>query len=107
MTNMESLYGSGKFTEIMQSVKLTEIKKISAEEVEFYTSEERFGIHGQLRKFMKGKNILKERKVFVWAEILQYQIPASFCGRIHQKNLRICFLMHLLSFPKNQKSLFL
>ena len=62
MTNMESLYGSGKFTEIMQSVKLTEIKKISAEEVEFYTSEERFGIHGQLRKFMKGKNILKERK---------------------------------------------
>ena len=46
----------------MQSVKLTEIKKISAEEVEFYTSEERFGIHGQLRKFMKGKNILKERK---------------------------------------------
>ena len=62
MTNMESLYGSGKFTEIMQSVKLTEIKKISAEEVEFYTSEERFGIHGQMRKFMKGKTILKERK---------------------------------------------
>ncbi|MBS7294758.1 MAG: hypothetical protein KIG96_05100 [Treponema sp.] len=30
MTNMESLYGSGKFTEIMQSVKLTEIKKITA-----------------------------------------------------------------------------
>ena len=25
MTNMESLYGSGKFTEIMQSVKLTAI----------------------------------------------------------------------------------
>ena len=46
----------------MQSVKLTAIKKITAEEVEFYTSEERFGIHGQLRKFMKGKNILKERK---------------------------------------------
>lgn len=62
MTNMESLYGSGKFTEIMQSVKLTTIKKITAEEVEFYTSEERFDIHGQLRKFMKGKNILKERK---------------------------------------------
>ena len=62
MTNMESLYGSGKFTEIMQSVKLTAIKKITAEEVEFYTSEERFDIHGQLRKFMKGKNILKERK---------------------------------------------
>ena len=36
MTNMGSLYSSGKFTEIMQSVKLTEIKKISAEEVEFY-----------------------------------------------------------------------
>lgn len=49
MTNKESLYGSGKFTEIMQSVKLTEIKKISAEEVEFYTSEERFDIHGQLQ----------------------------------------------------------
>ena len=62
MTNMESLYGSGKFTEIMQSVKLTTIKKITAEEVEFYTSEERYDIHGQLRKFMKGKNILKERK---------------------------------------------
>ena len=62
MTNMESLYGSGKFTEIMQSVKLTAIKKITAEEVEFYTSEERFDIYGQLRKFMKGKNILKERK---------------------------------------------
>ena len=62
MTNMESLYGSGKFTEIMQSVKLTTIKKITAEEVEFYTSEERIDIHGQLRKFMKGKNILKERK---------------------------------------------
>ena len=62
MTNMESLYGSGKFTEIMQSVKLTAIKKITAEEVEFYTSKERFDIHGQLRKFMKGKNILKERK---------------------------------------------
>ena len=62
MTNMESLYGSGKFTEIMQSVKLTTIKKITAEEVEFYMSEERFDIHGQLRKFMKGKNILKERK---------------------------------------------
>ncbi len=62
MTNMESLYGSGKFTEIMQSVKLTTIKKITAEEVEFYTSEERFDIYGQLRKFMKGKNILKERK---------------------------------------------
>lgn len=57
MTNMESLYGSGKFTEIMQSVKLTEIKKISAEEVEFYTSEELFDIHGQLRKFMEGKKI--------------------------------------------------
>lgn len=62
MTNTESLYDSGKFTEIMQSVKLTAIKKITAEEVEFYTSEERFDIHGQLRKFMKGKNILKERK---------------------------------------------
>ena len=62
MTNMESRYGSGKFTEIMQSVKLTAIKKITAEEVEFYTSEERFNIHGQLRKFMKGKNILRERK---------------------------------------------
>ena len=62
MTNMESLYGSGKFTEIMQSVKLTAIKKITAEEVEFYTSEERYDIHAQLRKFMKGKNILKERK---------------------------------------------
>ena len=48
MTNMESLYGSGKFTEIMHSVKLTAIKKITAEEVEFYTSEERFDIHGQL-----------------------------------------------------------
>ena len=48
MTNMESLYGSGKFTEIMQSVKLTAIKKITAEEVEFYTSKERFDIHGQL-----------------------------------------------------------
>ena len=64
MTNMESLYGSGKFTEIMQSVKLTEIKKISAEEVEFYTSEERFGIHGQLRKFMR------KEKLIVWAELL-------------------------------------
>ena len=62
MTNMESLYGSGKFTEIMQSVKFTAIKKITAEEVEFYTSEERFDIHSQLRKFMKGKNILKEIK---------------------------------------------
>ena len=62
MTNTENLYGSGKFTEIMQSVKLTTIKKITAEEVEFYPSEERFDIHGQLRKFMKGKNILKERK---------------------------------------------
>ncbi len=30
MTNMESLYGSGEFTEIMQSVKLTAIKKITA-----------------------------------------------------------------------------
>ena len=62
MTNMESLYGSGKFTEIMQSVKLTTIKKITAEEVEFYTSEERFDIHCELRNFMKDKNILKERK---------------------------------------------
>ena len=62
MSNMASLYGSGKFTEIMQSVKLTAMKKITAEEVEFYTSEERFDIHGQLRKFMKGKNILQERK---------------------------------------------
>ena len=62
MTNMESLYGSGKFTEIMQSVKLTEIKKISAEEVEFYTSEERFDIHSQLRKFMEGKKYPKGKK---------------------------------------------
>ena len=62
MTNMESLYGSGKFTEIMQSVKLTAMKKITAEEVEFYTSEERFDIHCELRNFMKDKNILKERK---------------------------------------------
>ena len=107
MANMESLYGSGKFTEIMQSVKLTAIKKITAEEVEFYTSEERFGIHGQLRKFMKGKNILKERKSLRIGGNFAVQIPASFCGRAHQKKLRICFLMHLLSFPKNQKSLFL
>ena len=57
MTNMESLYGSGKFTEIMQSVKLRAIKKITAEEVEFYTSEEHFDIHGQLRKFMEGKKV--------------------------------------------------
>ena len=41
----------------MQSVKLTAIKKITAEEVEFYTSEEHFDIHGQLRKFMEGKKI--------------------------------------------------
>ena len=41
----------------MQSVKLTEIKKITAEEVEFYTSEELFDIHCQLRKFMEGKKI--------------------------------------------------
>ena len=62
MSNMASLYGSGKFTEIMQSVKLTAIKKITAEEVEFYTSEERFDIHCELRNFMKGKNILQERR---------------------------------------------
>lgn len=62
MSNMASLYGSGKFTEIMQSVKIIAIKKITADEVEFYTSEERFDIHCELRNFMKDKNILKERK---------------------------------------------
>ena len=62
MTNMESLYGSGKFTEIMQSIKLTSIKKITADEVEFCSREERFDIHCELRNFMKDKNILKERK---------------------------------------------
>ena len=58
MSNMASLYGSGKFTEIMQSVKIIAIKKITADEVEFYTSEERFDIHCELRNFMKDKNIL-------------------------------------------------
>lgn len=62
MSNMASLYGSGKFTEIMQSVKIIAIKKITADEVEFYTSEERFDIHCELRNFMKGKNILQERR---------------------------------------------
>ena len=57
MTNMESLYGSGTFTELMQSVKLTAIKKITAEELEFYTSEEHSDIHGQLRKLLQGKKI--------------------------------------------------
>ena len=46
----------------MQSVKLTEIKKITDEEVEFYTSEELFDIHGQLRKFMEGKKYPKGKK---------------------------------------------
>ena len=50
MTKMESLYGSGKFTEIMQSVKIIAIKKITADEVEFYTSEERFDIHCELHR---------------------------------------------------------
>ncbi len=62
MSNMASLYGSGKFTEIMQSVKIIAIKKITADEVEFYTSEERFDIHCELQNFIKGKNILKKRK---------------------------------------------
>ncbi len=46
----------------MQSIKLTAIKKITADEVEFCSREERFDIHCELRNFMKGKNILKERK---------------------------------------------
>ena len=62
MSNMASLYGSGQFTEIMQSVKLTAIKKITADQVEFYSSKERFDIHCELQNFIKGKNILKERK---------------------------------------------
>lgn len=90
MTNMESLYGSGKFTEIMQSVKLTAIKKITAEEVEFYTSKERFDIHGQLRKFMKGKNILK-KKSSSGQKFCSTKFPRAFVAGLIRKNCGYAF----------------
>ena len=62
MTKVENLFVLGKLEGIMQSVRLTPVKTITSDHVDFYSSEERFDIHGQLRKFMKGKNILKERK---------------------------------------------
>ena len=52
----------GKIEGIYQNVKITPLKKITADEVEFFTSEEKFDMHSEFRRFMKDKNILKEGK---------------------------------------------
>ena len=58
MTNMESLLVLGKLEGIMQSVRLTPVKTITSDHVDFYSSEEHFDIYSKLRNFMKEKNIL-------------------------------------------------
>ena len=61
MTKVENLFVLGKLEGIMQSVRLTPVKTITSDHVDFYSSEEHFDIHSKLRNFMKDKNILTWR----------------------------------------------
>ncbi len=62
MTSIEKLYVSGKNEGIIQSVRLTPIKKITADEIEFYSGDEKMGIDFALGKFLKDKDILIKGK---------------------------------------------
>ena len=53
----------GKIEGIYQNVKITPLKKITADEVEFFSSEEKFDMYSEFRRFMKDKNILKDGKI--------------------------------------------
>ena len=58
MTKTADLFIFGKLDGIYQSVKITPLKKITADEVEFYSGDEKVDIDVSLWKFMKDRDIL-------------------------------------------------
>ena len=62
MTKYAELFISGKLTGIYQNVKITPLKKITADEVIFSDGGEKMNIQTELASFMKGKHILIEGK---------------------------------------------
>ena len=64
----------GKIEGIYQNVKITPLKKITADEVEFFSSEEKFDMYSEFRRFMKDKNILKDGKSLYFSE--------NFCNKL-------------------------
>ena len=62
MTKEVELFIFGNLDGIYQAVKLTPLKKITADEVEFYPGDERMDINASLRAFMKDKDLLIEGK---------------------------------------------
>lgn len=58
MTKTADLFIFGKLDGIYQSVKLTPLKKITADEVEFYSGDEKMDMDVSLWKFMKDRDIL-------------------------------------------------
>lgn len=64
----------GKIEGIYQNVKITPLKKITADEVEFFSSEEKFDMYSEFRRFMKDKNILKEGK--------SLNFSGNFCNKL-------------------------
>ena len=64
----------GKIEGIYQNVKITPLKNITADEVEFFASEEKFDMYSEFRRFMKDKNILKEGKNLNFSE--------NFCNKL-------------------------
>ena len=58
MTKTADLFIFGKLDGIYQSVKITPLKKITADEVEFYSGDEKMDMDVSLWKFMKDRDIL-------------------------------------------------
>ncbi len=58
MTQIAELFLSGKLKGIYQNVKITPLKKITAENIEFFDGGEKMDIETRLESFMKDKNIL-------------------------------------------------
>lgn len=84
----------GKIEGIYQNVKITPLKNITADEVEFFASEEKFDMYSEFRRFMKDKNILKEGKNLNFSE--------NFCNKLlwqgSSEKTADALLMHLLIF---------
>ena len=62
MTQHADLFLSGKLEDIYQNVKVTPLKKITAENIELFDGGEKMDIETRLAAFMKDKNILIDGK---------------------------------------------
>ena len=90
MTKTADLFIFGKLDGIYQSVKIIPLKKITADEVEFYSGDEKMDMDVSLWQFMKDRDILVAGKKAPHDHSSKQQ-ARSFVARLVRKNCRWSF----------------